>query len=171
MTCCSCCVQAATRVPACNNVPGCAPTRRTLSSRLSVCSCSPWSLRGLATFYNTLARLLDWTYSPNSYHTSYYDWCGISLPHQFSGVLKKFNSFQNDVMVDAGFNLDRLCENFGLGGGAATISPWSGAVHGRRLGEQIFSNIARARVHAERVIQRMKVFQVLKEPVPWEMVL
>lgn len=74
-------------------------------------------------------------------------------------------------MVDAGFNLDRLDENFGLGGGAATISPWSGAVHGRRLGEQIFSNIARARVHAERVIQRMKVFQVLKEPVPWEMVL
>lgn len=69
------------------------------------------------------------------------------LPHQFSGVLKKFNSFQNDVMVDAGFNLDRLGENFRLGGGAAKSSPWSGAVHGRRLGDKIF-NIARARVHA-----------------------
>lgn len=30
--------------------------------------------------------------------------------------------------------------------------------------------IARARVHVERAIQRMKLFKVLKGPVPWEMV-
>lgn len=31
-------------------------------------------------------------------------------------------------------------------------------------------NIAKARVHVERAIQRMKVFKVLKGPVQWEMV-
>lgn len=31
------------------------------------------------------------------------------------------------------------------------------------------ASVARARVHKERVIQRLKVFKVFKGPIPWEM--
>ncbi|XP_075543585.1 uncharacterized protein LOC142578054 [Dermacentor variabilis] len=84
-----------------------------------------------------------------------------------SEVLQKLTSFQDDVMVDKGFNIDDICTKLGLG----IIQPpflrsqqqFSAADASKTL------KIARARVHVERAIQRMKVFKVLKGPVPWEM--
>lgn len=85
-----------------------------------------------------------------------------------SEVLEKLNSFQDDVMVDKGFNLDTLCENRGLG----VVQPpfLRGQLQFTTEDSEKTLKIARARVHVERAIQRMKVFKVLKEPVPWEMV-
>ncbi|CAN7976849.1 unnamed protein product [Ixodes persulcatus] len=85
-----------------------------------------------------------------------------------SGVLNKLTSFEDDVMVDKGFSMDAMCGKLGLG----VVQPpflrsqtqFSAEDANRTV------KIARARVHVERAIQRMKVFKVLKGPVPWEMV-
>lgn len=84
-----------------------------------------------------------------------------------SRVLDKLTGFQDDVMIDKGFNVDDMCAELGLG----VIQPPF------LRSQQQFSaqdasktvKIARARVHVERAIQRMKVFKVLKGPVAWEM--
>lgn len=85
-----------------------------------------------------------------------------------SAVLAKLNSFEDDVMVDKGFNIDVLCENLGLG----VVQPpfLRGQLQFTAKDSEKTLKIARARVHVERAIQRMKLFKVLREPVPWEMV-
>ncbi|KAL3216375.1 hypothetical protein MRX96_033124 [Rhipicephalus microplus] len=85
-----------------------------------------------------------------------------------SGVLEKLDSFEDDVMVDKGFNLGSLCENLGLG----VVQPpfLCGQLQFTAKDSEKTLKIARARVHVVRALQRMKVFKVLKEPVPWEVV-
>lgn len=85
-----------------------------------------------------------------------------------SHVLDELSSFEDDVMIDKGFNIDDMCGKRGLG----VVQPpflrnatqFSSAEANKTV------RIARARVHVERAIQRMKLFKVLKGPVPWEMV-
>lgn len=85
-----------------------------------------------------------------------------------SGVLNKLASFQDDVMVDKGFNIDAQCESLGLG----IVQPPFLRQKAQFTADDATRTIkiARARVHVERAIQRMKIFKVLKGLVPWETV-
>lgn len=82
-----------------------------------------------------------------------------------SGVLNKVNSFEDNVMVDKRFSLDAMCGKLGL----SMVQPLFLCSQTQFSAEDVNRavKIARARVHVERAIQRIKVFKVLKEPVPY----
>lgn len=84
-----------------------------------------------------------------------------------SQVLQKLTSFQDDLMVDKEFKVDEMCTKLGLD----VIQPpfLSSQQQFSAADTSITLKIARAGIHVERVIQKMKVFNVLKSPVPWEM--
>lgn len=70
-------------------------------------------------------------------------------------------------MVDKGFNINSVCASFRIGvvqppflRKQAQFSPEDAA---KTL------QVAQACVHVERAIQRMKLFRILKGPLPWEM--
>ncbi|KAK8760709.1 hypothetical protein V5799_028023 [Amblyomma americanum] len=85
-----------------------------------------------------------------------------------SNVLDKLKSFEDDVMVDKGFCIDDMCAKRGLG----VVQPPFLRSEEQFSAEDATKtvHIARTRVHVERAIQRMKVFKVLKGPIPWDLV-
>lgn len=85
-----------------------------------------------------------------------------------SGMLNKLNSFRDDIMVDKSFNLDDICGKAGTEIVQPPFLRHESQLSAEDAGKTL--KIARARVHVERAIQRMKVFKVLKGPIPWELV-
>ncbi|XP_077497663.1 uncharacterized protein LOC144108263 [Amblyomma americanum] len=85
-----------------------------------------------------------------------------------SNVLDKLKGFEDDVMVDKGFCIDDMCAIRGLG----VVQPPFLRSEEQFSAEDATKtvHIARARVHVERAIQRMKVFKVLKGPILWDLV-
>nr|XP_054921356.1 uncharacterized protein LOC129382037 [Dermacentor andersoni] len=84
-----------------------------------------------------------------------------------SGVLDQLQPFEDDLMVDKGFNIDDRCTELGVG----VIQPpfLRKQTQFSQEGAMKTVQIARARVHVERAIQRMKLFRISKGPLPWEM--
>ena len=73
----------------------------------------------------------------------------------------------DSVMADKGFFVEKECYEMGL----SVIKP--PYVRKKQLTKEegdLNSSIARARVHVERAIQRMKVFKILQGNLPWNMV-
>lgn len=84
-----------------------------------------------------------------------------------SEVLEILEPFKDDVMVDKGFNIHDKCTALGIG----VVQPpflRKQAQFSREDAEKTI-RIARARVHVERAIQRLKLYRILKGPLPWEM--
>lgn len=72
------------------------------------------------------------------------------------------------VMVDKGFLIDELCDSFGI----KLIRP-PFLKNKKQLSAKeadLNSKIARARVHVERVNQRIKIFKILTGPLPFSLV-
>lgn len=70
-------------------------------------------------------------------------------------------------MVDKGFNIEDKCSALGIG----VIQPPFLRNQAQFSAEDAAKTvqIARAIVHVECAIQRLKLFKVLKGPMPWEM--
>ncbi|XP_011858235.1 PREDICTED: uncharacterized protein LOC105555805 [Vollenhovia emeryi] len=81
-----------------------------------------------------------------------------------TGVLDKLD-FYDGVMVDKGFRIEVECLQRNL----RLIRPpfLSQKQQMNRTDALSTADIARARVHVERVIQRLREFELLKGPVPW----
>ncbi|XP_077277408.1 uncharacterized protein LOC143905713 [Temnothorax americanus] len=81
-----------------------------------------------------------------------------------TGVLNKLDSYDG-VMVDKGFRIEAEC----LQRNVRLIRP--PFLHQKQQMSQTdalkTADIARARVHVERVIQRLREFELLRGPVPW----
>ena len=83
-----------------------------------------------------------------------------------SGVAEQCET--NDViMADRGFFIEKECGELGV----CVIKPPYLRKKGQFSKEEgeMNASIARARVHVERAIQRMKVFQLLQGPIPWNL--
>ncbi|XP_077541964.1 uncharacterized protein LOC144154270 [Haemaphysalis longicornis] len=84
-----------------------------------------------------------------------------------SGLLEKFEPFTDDIMVDRGFFIDELCSARAVG---IVRPPFAGKASQFSHSDAISTaDIARARVHVERVIQRIKIFKIFNCTIPWEM--
>lgn len=84
-----------------------------------------------------------------------------------SGLLEKFEPFTDDIMVDRGFFIDELCSARAVG---IVRPPFAGKASQFSRPDAInTADIARARVHVERVIQRIKIFKMFNSTIPWEM--
>ncbi|XP_049522140.1 uncharacterized protein LOC125944817 [Dermacentor silvarum] len=84
-----------------------------------------------------------------------------------SNILGRLEPFKDDVMVDKGFNIDSRCVSLGIG----VVQPPFLRKQAQFSQEDAAKTlqVARARVHVERAIQRLKLFRILKGPLPWEM--
>ncbi|XP_046384508.1 uncharacterized protein LOC124154677 [Ischnura elegans] len=71
------------------------------------------------------------------------------------------------VMADKGFFVDKECHEMGL---SVIKPPYLRKKQLTKEEGDLNSSIARARVHVERAIQRMKVFKILQGNLPWNMV-
>ena len=82
-----------------------------------------------------------------------------------SGLFEKLEPYIDSVMVDKGFMLDNICELNSI----QLIRPpfLKNSQQFSRALET--ASIAQARVHVERVIQRLKTFKILATKLPWEM--
>lgn len=84
-----------------------------------------------------------------------------------SGLLDKFESFTDDIMVDRGFFIDDLCESHAVG---IVRPPFTGKEPQMTHGDAVkTADIARARVHVERAIQRIKIFKTFNSVISWDM--
>lgn len=84
-----------------------------------------------------------------------------------SEILSKLEPFRDDVMVDKGFNIDKKCTTLGIGVVQPPFLRKQAQFSAQDAQKTV--QIARARVHVERAIQRLKLFRILKGPIPWEM--
>ncbi|XP_064479632.1 uncharacterized protein LOC135392902 [Ornithodoros turicata] len=82
-----------------------------------------------------------------------------------SGILEQLLPGIDEIMVDQGFLIDELCENHLIG---LVRPPFKGKQ--KQLSKVRTQKIACARVHVERVIQRMKTFRILTTKVLWSLV-
>ena len=82
-----------------------------------------------------------------------------------SGVLEKLEPYVDAVMVDKGFMIEDLCEERAVG----LIRPpfLRNKTQFSEEEAKMTAEIARARVHVERAIQRLKLYSVLKQKIPW----
>jgi len=84
-----------------------------------------------------------------------------------SGLLDKLEPFLDDVMGDKGFRIEQECLEHGIG---LVGPPFSKKAKQLSKMDSIeTAKIARARVHVERKIQRMKIFGILKTKFMWSM--
>ncbi|CAM1313866.1 Uncharacterised protein g6372 [Pycnogonum litorale] len=85
-----------------------------------------------------------------------------------SGVIEKLERYVDDVMVDKGFFIDQLCAEHNIG----LIRPafLRQANQFSKSAAVSTYDIARARVHVERAIQRIKVFKILSTKIDWHLV-
>lgn len=83
------------------------------------------------------------------------------------GILEKME-FSDAVMVDKGFLIDDDCKDFGV----ELIRPPFLKQQQYLKKSQAVENetIASSRVHVERAIQRIKLYNILKHKLPWELV-
>lgn len=84
-----------------------------------------------------------------------------------SEIPSQLEPFRDDVMVDKGFNIDKKCTTLGIG----VIQPPFLRKQAQFSAQDAHKTveIARARVHVEMAIQRLKLFRILRSPIPWEM--
>lgn len=84
-----------------------------------------------------------------------------------SRLLEKFDSFTDDIMVDRGFFIDDMCTSRAIG---IVRPPFAGRASQFHSSEAMKTvEIARARVHVERAIQRIKAFKFFRSTIMWEM--
>ena len=84
-----------------------------------------------------------------------------------SGLIEKLEPYVDAVMVDKGFMIDEEC----LFNAVELVRP-PFLRNSKQLSPadaKMTRSIAHARVHVERVIQRVKQFSVLKNKLPWSM--
>ncbi|XP_072141291.1 uncharacterized protein [Dermacentor andersoni] len=83
-----------------------------------------------------------------------------------SDILGRLEPFKDDIMVDKGFNIDSRCAALGIG----VVQPPFLRKQTQFSPEDAAKTlqVARARVHVERAIQRLTLFRILKGPLPWE---
>jgi len=87
---------------------------------------------------------------------------------QNSAVLNKLE-YSDAVMTDKGFKIEEDCE--ALLGVELICPPFLRKKAALEKSEALENeSIASARVHVERVIQRMKTYSILKHTIPWELV-
>lgn len=83
------------------------------------------------------------------------------------GLLELFEPFTDDIMVDRGFFIDDLCASRAIGIIRPPFSKKDCQFQDNDATKT--TGIARARVHVERAIQRIKIFQTFRTTVDWEM--
>lgn len=84
-----------------------------------------------------------------------------------SGLLELLDPVPDAVMADRGFLIDECCAERLV----ELVRPPFRKSRQLSKGEAVRTQkIASARVHVERVIQRMKIFKILSTRVPWRMV-
>jgi hypothetical protein len=81
-----------------------------------------------------------------------------------SGLLDELDMHHDEIMVDKGFLIDNICDNFGI----KLIRPSFLRKKSQfSQAEAIFtSQVASARVHIERTNQRIKCFKILTNQLP-----
>ncbi|CAN7951284.1 unnamed protein product, partial [Ixodes pacificus] len=85
-----------------------------------------------------------------------------------SGLVDKLLPGIDHIMVDKGFLIDSTCETRLI---AVVRPPFLHAKKQLSKAEALATkSIAAARVHVERVIQRMKLFKIASQRMPWHMV-
>lgn len=85
-----------------------------------------------------------------------------------SGILDKLLPLADAVMVDKGFIIEKECDERRI---ELIRPPFASSLHQMSQADtERNRDIARARVHVERAIQRMKVFQILHSTLPWSLV-
>lgn len=83
------------------------------------------------------------------------------------GILKKLD-FSDAVMVDKGFLIEDDCDDFGI---HLIRPPFLRQKKHLTKGEAVENElIAKARVHVERAIQRIKLYEILKYRMSWDLV-
>lgn len=84
-----------------------------------------------------------------------------------SGLIDKLEPYVDAVMVDKGFMIEDVCEQNAI----ELIRPpfLKKQAQLTKTASKLTAEIARARVHVERVIQRLKLFNVLKQKMPWSL--
>ena len=87
---------------------------------------------------------------------------------QNSGIYDLCDPVTDSLMVDKGFNIDEECQNHLI---KLIRPPFMRQNKNFSKAESVqCAKIARARVHVERVIQRVRQYHILKNPVPWTIV-
>ena len=84
-----------------------------------------------------------------------------------SGIIEYLEPHEDAVMVDKGFLIDDICAKSFID----VIRP-PFLRQKKQFSEQeaaVNTKVARARVHVERMIQRIKVFKILKCRIPWNL--
>ncbi|XP_064460663.1 uncharacterized protein LOC135370770 [Ornithodoros turicata] len=86
---------------------------------------------------------------------------------ELSNVIDLLEPYDDHVMVDKGFRIDNVCSARGV---SIVQPPFLRQQSQLSAGDSIrTAKIARARVHVERAIQRIKIFKLLRGPIEWEM--
>lgn len=82
-----------------------------------------------------------------------------------SGLVEKLEPYVDAVMVDKGFMIQDVCDKSAI----ELVRPpfLKKQAQLSKADSKLTAEIARARVHVERVIQRLKLFNVLKQKMPW----
>jgi len=84
-----------------------------------------------------------------------------------SGILEKLE-FSDAVMVDKGFLIEEDCDDFGIHLiRPPFLSQQKYLTKGQAMENEL---IAKARVHVERAIQRIKLYNILKHRMSWDLV-
>ncbi|XP_070386429.1 uncharacterized protein [Dermacentor albipictus] len=83
-----------------------------------------------------------------------------------SGLIKQLDPISDAIMADPGFLIDDICADHLIELIRPPLRKQKQMSKGDALRTQ---NIASARVHVERAIQRMKIFKVLSTRIPWSM--
>ncbi|XP_064475648.1 uncharacterized protein LOC135389542 [Ornithodoros turicata] len=87
---------------------------------------------------------------------------------EYSGPVQQLSPFEDAVMVDRGFLIDSVCEAHLI---PVVRPPFKKQQRQLPKHEALKTqSIAAARVHAERIIQRMKIFKILSTKLLWSMV-
>lgn len=84
-----------------------------------------------------------------------------------SGLINKLET-NDSIMVDKGFLIDELCRHHQI----KIIRPHFLHKKKQFSPEEANTNIkiSRARVHVERINQRIKIFEIFRTPLPWNLV-
>ena len=82
-----------------------------------------------------------------------------------SGLIEYLQPHEDAIMVDKGYHIDEVCAKSFI----ELIRPPFLRQKTQFSKEEAETNtsVARARVHVERIIQRIKVFEFFKSRIPW----
>lgn len=94
--------------------------------------------------------------------------CSDKAIFEQSNIIEKLEPFKDSIMVDKGFLIEDICHKYSV----SLIRPFF--LRNKKQFSEKEANlnvaISKARVHIERVNQRMKIFEILRVPLPWTLV-